>query len=1299
MENDEQNSQINYVPKITQLETKRTLKEEKKITNSSLSLKRLKSLNNKNNDEIIRKSINTLLYKNLSSIKNLNRKEAINREEKFNINQVGIIELAQQHSLANRPLKHLKEPNSDTKYCKCCGLPCITPGVYETFKVCDDTDKYSILGEAISLYFSFYKFCIFILFVTLCVLFVPSFYMINNYHSSLNKMCHNVKDKSFIVCDNFMENNDNNNKSNDDVNSFQSQFNAANLISYVEFYNTLMENKMNDTDKIKDKHGKLMDKIVINNSISYFIVLITLLIINIIYIIFQNNTILYYNFRVISPSDYTIMISNMSNICESFLQMRKDFLKNKNILLKEYHKTLGFSDSELANKNITEAMEFSAYIKKFVINKNETYNIESINICYKLDKYTKYKEEADKYNEYLFELENSHTQIKKNRQLKLKGNRRIYFHSPFPQFLLKTFRYCGCDYDCCGKKIRIMNILQKRKNKENELNRLLDKTNFINEKNFANVVFISFSTISEQEQFLKKYSKNFFEKVVCFFQNIFAIIFKCCKNKEDELKKINDINKIVEVTPAPEPDDILFENLDTTNTSRFFLVLLNTLISFLIIALSFTIIILLTMAQEKINNLSFGEKNYSKYAVSLAMTIIISIVNILFELILEILTKKEHHISLTNFNLSFSVKLSICTFVNSAIVPLISNIIVSSNKYEIDSDLLVSNMLTMFAVNSIVSPLMWTFNVGFYLNKLIIWKLETKKTNQEWTQKKLNELYEYMDIKLAYKYSYLSKTLLMTFFYLPIFPLGIVLSMAGFIFGFYLEKFNLGHRYKRPEMMNHIICKFYTNFFVVNFFMLSLGDFIFLKDKYRTNYWAYINLTIFLLLLIIPFGPYLKFNLLGINQSNINKQTYSQVYFIFYSDYELINPFTIKKGRINYIERLKNLNYLSEHEFQAKKERIEKLSFFQIISEAKPKRIVGMRRGLLDNINIKESVSKPKRLFELIKKLYDNYLIQEENEKNKLEEISTIIKAEEEEENIKRKIPNILHLVGTIFGTDEENDDKDDNNLELSKKKEEKQEKEEKKENQSDSLRYFKDKRAQTFQKQFKFLRNHLNKNKSPFIIKASIQSKKNNEDNIINKDSQFNMQNNEINCKTLEEKNEMNTIIGALKKEIKTGKKNLKKFSDWCEEKEELKNQKLTKSDAIDHSLKRINSTNVNTNNFSQANSKGNISYISNISVTINQYFDRPKNNIKIQNNNLLKSNNTIIESEQEDNKTNRNKYNLKKEISLINKNKENTSISNIPINNFINIVVNNDDNNTNNIKDDKNEDKIFINEYINIK
>ena len=95
----------------------------------------------------------------------------------------------------------------------------------------------------------------------------------------------------------------------------------------------------------------------------------------------------------------------------------------------------------------------------------------------------------------------------------------------------------------------------------------------------------------------------------------------------------------MDVSVAPEPDDIIFENLETRKIKRFFLICFNSFVSFLIIAFSFIIVILLTMAQEKINNLSFGEKNFSKYAVSFAMTGIISIVNIILEIILEILTR------------------------------------------------------------------------------------------------------------------------------------------------------------------------------------------------------------------------------------------------------------------------------------------------------------------------------------------------------------------------------------------------------------------------------------------------------------------------------------------------------------------------------------------------------------------------------------------------------------------------------------------------------------------------------------
>ena len=100
----------------------------------------------------------------------------------------------------------------------------------------------------------------------------------------------------------------------------------------------------------------------------------------------------------------------------------------------------------------------------------------------------------------------------------------------------------------------------------------------------------------------------------------------------------------------------------------------------------------------------------------------------------------------------------------------------------------------------------------------------------------------------------------MTFFYLPLFPLGIIFSMCGLILAFYLEKFNIGYRYKRPEMMNEAICKFYVNFFEVNFLMLALGDYIFLTEKNKIDYWSYINLIVFFILLIVPYGQYLKFN-------------------------------------------------------------------------------------------------------------------------------------------------------------------------------------------------------------------------------------------------------------------------------------------------------------------------------------------------------------------------------------------------------------------------------------------------------
>ena len=170
------------------------------------STKDLKKCKTKQITRTLSKKPTILLMKNI----NLNDPNQQKREEKFNLDQLGRIEYAKQHSSANRPLNKLRDFRNNQIFCRCCGLPCITPGVIEPFKICDNTDKYSILGQAISLYFSFYKFSIFILFVLLCSLFAPSFYMSHVYYSSLSHICNNVLTKNgkndFGKCENYITN-------------------------------------------------------------------------------------------------------------------------------------------------------------------------------------------------------------------------------------------------------------------------------------------------------------------------------------------------------------------------------------------------------------------------------------------------------------------------------------------------------------------------------------------------------------------------------------------------------------------------------------------------------------------------------------------------------------------------------------------------------------------------------------------------------------------------------------------------------------------------------------------------------------------------------------------------------------------------------------------------------------------------------------------------------------------------------------------------------------------------------------
>ena len=862
-----------------------------------------------------------------------------NQKEKLNIDLM--IENAKIHREANRPLYKLKEFDGSTKFCKCCYLPAKDDIYLKNFSFCENTDKFAECGRGTSLYFFYYRFSIFILFIALISMALPSFLLANKYTNELSDICNEIylyeKEKiniTFPDCINFI-----NVKGISEIfikdEDWESKFNTVNLREYRKVYKSIT----NTYDNI--------DKIIINYNIVYFIGLIALFIINSLNNIFLYNINKKYDISVTSPSDYTVIISNLysafnifwqkitkinkkikknnkNNLTNNNNETYKSTKNNKNITKMKEIEELGLGDvSKEEEINILEA--FYTFIKNriCVSSNGDKFNIYQINICYKINEFMKLEDEIQKKNRELYIVNHAPYQIEKNEKLHLEKNERKYFYYPI-DFL--GFNLCTCN--AC-EKYHLVSDIQENKNKlESRLKELLKQNENLTENDFAGVIFVTFDSINETEKFLEPYPKNIIMNLYVGIKDLKYFLCCCCVNKKK--RKLFLLKKNISVNEAPEPEDVIFENLEYSSCERFLRMLLIYFTSLIIIFICFYIIFCLNYAQIKHKEKHSENKVIIKYLISMIMALAISVLNTIFQSLLNTLTKQEKQVSMTNYYLSFSIKLCLFTFTTTGILPLISCLYFSKSNY----DLLVSNMLTLFLSNSFLTPIMWSVNFEFLLKKIKICLVEKKCIY--YTQKELNNLYELLDMEIASKYSYITKTLLMSFLYMPIFPLGVLISLIGFIFGYFIEKFNFSKMYKRPEMLNSKMCEFYSNYFILNFFMLTVGDYVFLKDSNKSNVWPILNIILFGILIIIPYNQIFGFDLIGINESEIKgNQTYEDDYFSFYNDYERTNPMTKKEGIKHFFTKLVDSGLITKQNYEEIMNNFENINLMETYYKAK----------------------------------------------------------------------------------------------------------------------------------------------------------------------------------------------------------------------------------------------------------------------------------------------------------------------------------------------------------------------------
>jgi hypothetical protein len=248
---------------------------------------------------------------------------------------------------------------------------------------------------------------------------------------------------------------------------------------------------------------------------------------------------------------------------------------------------------------------------------------------------------------------------------------------------------------------------------------------------------------------------------------------------------------------------------------------------------------------------------FLKYFLSFLISIIIALINSLARLVLKIITFKFEAIETRTFYyISLSLKISTFTFINIAIIPLLSNYI----RHEWgNNDILLNNILMIFITNIALAPLF------FYLSPELCIKITSRAkaridlegvplADSTYTQRELNKIFENPEMNLSYKYSYFINTLLTSLFYMSIFPIGTVFCIFALIISYFLEILHLGY-YKRPEEISGKLCCFFLiNFkFVISVF--AIGNYIFLypiRDIYKVN-WSLINLIIFIIIAFIPY--------------------------------------------------------------------------------------------------------------------------------------------------------------------------------------------------------------------------------------------------------------------------------------------------------------------------------------------------------------------------------------------------------------------------------------------------------------
>ncbi|CAD8065296.1 unnamed protein product [Paramecium sonneborni] len=447
---------------------------------------------------------------------------------------------------------------------------------------------------------------------------------------------------------------------------------------------------------------------------------------------------------------------------------------------------------------------------------------------------------------------------------------------------------------------------------------------------FSGVAFITYNTSTQAKQIRQYHTQTKFQYIL---QKL-LFFYPLGSTKTFQ-------GKTPHVIRAPEPGDVIWENLGINPLIQFKYQILTNLGSLLILAICFGSILGISVYQDKLNQ---SDKKNQSTSVELSITVfgliasfIISILNNIMGLLMKKFVFLELHSTQTEFNISFANKLGIAQFINTAIIPLLVNIVLN------DQDILtqtwkdgglISDVYLVLIMNAIFPWLFNLFDPYHFYRQYRIRKSQNQGQNCALTQREANLLFEGLPGDLSKKYATITKTLMLSFFYAQLIPLGVVISLCFIFINYWVEKYLLVYRYsKGPTIGSQLAAEMVDTYIEFAILLFSIGNCIWQSLlQVEIHFLVWIQLSLGIIQYLFPldqiFDNFIKVEEPETQSTFEDNQTY------IWDDYGKRNPVTmqteieqwilqISKRKTNNFSNKKILNYFNRVNKQQQNKDIE----------------------------------------------------------------------------------------------------------------------------------------------------------------------------------------------------------------------------------------------------------------------------------------------------------------------------------------------------------------------------------------